>query len=94
MAGQYRNVGKVVAKSEGAEYTDTDASYYFGGDGEDDSGEGRKVELCHRTGNGQYHLISVSVNAEPAHRGHGDGMVGEAVPGSPDRVFTASCSVR
>ena len=39
-------------------------------------------------------MIEVSVNAEPAHRGHGDGMVGEAVPGSPGRVFAESCSVR
>ena len=42
-----------------------------------------KVSLCHRTGNGWYHLIEVSVNAEPAHRAHGDGKIGEAVPGSP-----------
>ena len=31
-----------------------------------------KVELCHRTGNGRYHLIEVSVNAVPAHMAHGD----------------------
>jgi hypothetical protein len=42
-------------------------------------------QLCHRTGNGSYHMIEVSVSAEPAHRGHGDGMVGEEVPGSPGR---------
>lgn len=53
-----------------------------------------KVSLCHRTGNGSYHLIEVSVNAEPAHRAHGDGKIGEAVPGSPGRVFDAGCGVR
>ena len=49
--------------------------------GRDDEEEGPKVQLCHRTGNGSYHLIEVSVNAEPAHRAHGDGKIGEAVPG-------------
>jgi hypothetical protein len=70
-------------------YTASDASYYFGGD----AGE-RKVQLCHHTGNGSYHLIEVSVSAEPAHRAHGDGAPGERVPGSPSLVFTASCGVR
>ena len=65
-----------------------------GSDVEEDRGGGQKVQLCHRTGNGQYHAISVSVSAERAHRAHGDGMVGEAVPGSSGRVFTASCGVQ
>jgi len=64
-----------------------------GSDVEKDRG-GQKVQLCHRTGNGQYHAISVSDSAERAHRAHGDGMVGEAVPGSAGRVFTASCGVQ
>ena len=63
-------------------------------DVDEDSGGGQKVQLCHRTGNGQYHSISVSVSAERAHRAHGDGMAGEAVPGSSGRVFTASCGVQ
>jgi hypothetical protein len=50
-----------------------------------------KVSLCHSTGNGEYHLIDVSVNAEPAHRAHGDGKVGEPVPGTQRQVFDASC---
>ena len=50
-----------------------------------------KVSLCHRTGSGEYHLIDVSVNAEPAHRAHGDGKVGEPVPGTQRQVFDASC---
>jgi hypothetical protein len=90
VAGQYRNVGTVVATAGGARYTATDASYYFGREAE----ESRKVELCHRTGNGSYHMIDVSVDAEPAHRAHGDGMVGDQVPGNPGHVFTASCTVR
>ena len=38
-------------------------------------------------------MIEVSVNAEPAHRAHGD-KPGEAVPGNPGQVFTASCGLR
>ena len=52
------------------------------------------MQLCHRTGNGSYHLIEVSINAEPAHRAHGDGKIGEAVPGSPGTFFGTGCSVR
>lgn len=50
-----------------------------------------KVSLCHRTDNGEYHLIDVSVSAEPAHRAHGDAKVGEAVPGTQRQVFDANC---
>ena len=50
-----------------------------------------KVSLCHSTGNGSYHLIDVSVNAEPAHRAHGDGKVGDPVPGRPTQTFDANC---
>lgn len=31
-----------------------------------------KVDICHRTGNGSYHHINVSVNALNAHLRHGD----------------------
>ena len=50
-----------------------------------------KVSLCHRTDNGDYHLIDVSVNAEPAHRAHGDAKPGEPVPGTQKQVFDANC---
>ena len=91
-AGQYRNVGTVTANSTAGTVRDSDASHYLGQSlGEE---PGLKVQLCHRTGNGSYHLIEVSVNAEPAHRAHGDGKIGEAVPSSPGRVFDASCGVR
>jgi hypothetical protein len=32
----------------------------------------QKVDICHRTGNGSYRRINVSVNAVPAHMAHGD----------------------
>jgi uncharacterized repeat protein (TIGR01451 family) len=50
-----------------------------------------KVSLCHRTDGREYHQIEVSVNAEPAHRGHGDAKVGEPVPGTQRQVFDARC---
>jgi hypothetical protein len=52
------------------------------------------VQLCHRTGAGFYVLIEVSVNAEPAHRAHGDGKIGEAVPGNAGKRFGAGCQVQ
>jgi hypothetical protein len=100
-AGQYRNVGTVTATSSAGRVTDTDASHYFGQvpvvptvptvPGADTPGS--KVQLCHRTGNGRYQLMEVSTSAESAHRGHGDGKIGEAVPGMPGKLFGAGCSV-
>jgi hypothetical protein len=40
-------------------------------------GNNEKVTLCHRTGNGSSHQITVSVNAMPAHLRHGDVAVDE-----------------
>ena len=90
VAGQYSNVGMVTATANATVYTDRDESFYFGTAVQVEA----KVQLCHRTGNGSYHMIEVSVSAEPAHRAHGDAKVGEAVPGNIGRVFTADCSVR
>src|SRR3989441_8246069 len=50
-----------------------------------------KVALCHKTGNGSYHLIVVSVSAEPAPRAHGGGAGGDRVPAEPTKVFDANC---
>ena len=93
VAGQYRNVGTVTASSEAGTVTDTDASHYFGQASDTTTTDGPKVQLCHRTGNGRYQLIEVSISAEPAHRAHGDGKIAEAVPGMPGKVFGAGCSV-
>ena len=72
--GRYSNVGTVTATDEVVIVTDADASHYVGQDEEEDDGDesGTKVALCHRTGNDSYHLIEVSVDAEPAHMAHGD----------------------
>jgi hypothetical protein len=90
--GQYRNVGTVTAGSTAGSATDSDASHYLGK--EPDTDTEAKVQLCHRTGNGSYHLIEVSVSAELAHRAHGDAKIGEAVPGQAGKVFGAACAVR
>jgi hypothetical protein len=81
----------VTADSTAGSVSDSDASHYLGQATLPEPVG--KVELCHRTGNGEYHLIEVSVNAEPAHRAHGDGKIGEPVPGSPGMVFGAACTV-
>ena len=90
--GQYRNVGTVAATAPQGSLTASDPSHYLGVIPDDEPGP--KVELCHKTGNGSYHLISVSVSAEPAHRAHGDGKIGDAVPGQAGKTFGAGCSVR
>lgn len=33
-----------------------------------------KITICHRTGNGSSHSITVSTNAWPAHERHGDAL--------------------
>ena len=40
---------------------------------------GKKVTICHRTGNGSSHTIVVSINALQAHLNHGD-KVGDCIP--------------
>lgn len=92
--GQYANVGSVTATGNAITVTDSDPSHYLGIAPQVDEDDGPKVELCHRTGNGSYHLISVGASAEPAHRAHGDAKIGEAVPGNPGKVFGAGCTVR
>ena len=92
VAGQYRNVGTAVATVNGNAFTDRDESFYLGVTPTEEPEI--KVQLCHRTGNGSYHMIEVSINAVPAHRAHGDGMVGDAVPGNPGKKFTSSCGVQ
>ena len=89
--GQYSNVGTVKANSTAGEVEDSDASHYFGESPDDD--DGPKISLCHRTGNGAYHLITISKSAEAAHRAHGDGQIGEAVPNQPGKVFGPGCTV-
>ncbi len=49
------------------------------------------VSLCHKEGNGSYHLITIDGSAEPAHRAHGDAAIGEAVPDRPFHIFDEQC---
>ena len=91
-AGQYRNVGMVTAKSTAGTVTHSDASHYFG-ELPATADDGPKVKLCHRTGNGSYHLIEVGISAEPAHRAHGDAKIGEDVPNQAGKRFGDGCAV-
>jgi hypothetical protein len=50
-----------------------------------------KVTLCHLSDDQRYHRIDISVNAEEAHRAHGDGAIGEPVPADPTKTFNARC---
>lgn len=94
--GQYRNVGQVTANwttaAASGTVTDSDASHYLG---IASTTEGTaKVTLCHKTGNTRYVEITVSVDAEPAHRAHGDAKIGEAVPGLTGKIFSTGCTVQ
>jgi len=95
IAGQYSNTGRVTARwTNGAlsgTVTSTDSSHYLGVTSDV---TGPKVTICHKTGSGSYVQISVAVDAEPAHRAHGDGKPGEAVPGASGRFFTGGCAVQ
>jgi hypothetical protein len=89
--GQYSNVGTVNANP--GPVSDTDPSHYLGITPQTEE-EGPKVQLCHKTGASFYVPIEVSVSAVPAHLAHGDGKIGEAVPGQTGKVFGTGCSVR
>ena len=41
-----------------------------------------------------FNLIEVSVSAEPARRAHGDGKIGDPVPGNAGKFFGAGCAVK
>ncbi len=51
-----------------------------------------KVDVCHREGNGSFHLITVAYHAVQAHRTHGDALPGDAVPGNPGYKFDDTCA--
>jgi hypothetical protein len=92
--GPYSNVGTVNATSSNGPYTDSDPSHYVGVPPVvEPPGDGPKVQLCHRTGAGFYVSIQVGISAEPAHRAHGDGAIGESVPGNLGKTFGAGCMV-
>ncbi len=57
------------------------------------AGSANKVAICHRTGNGSFHLINVSVNALSAHLGHGDGQPGLSVPEMEGYTFDGNCKI-
>ena len=49
--------------------------------------------ICHRTGGGRgFVRLSIASAAVAAHLRHGDGQVGDPVPGQPGMVFDATCA--
>lgn len=51
------------------------------------------VDICHRAvGRDAFILITVAATAADAHVSHGDGRVGDPVPGQPGRIFDATCA--
>ena len=52
-----------------------------------------KIDICHRTqGSQKFMLLSVAASALDAHLAHGDGRVGDPVPGAPGSQFGPNCS--
>lgn len=56
----------------------------------DSKGPAGKINICHREGNGSYHLINISENAKESHINHGDAFPGDAVEGG---TLGADCSL-
>jgi hypothetical protein len=52
----------------------------------------QKVQDCHITGNGSYHLITISINALSSHIAHGDGQPGDPIPNMSGFVFGPNCT--
>lgn len=53
---------------------------------------GATVDICHRTnGKSAFRLITVAEFAVDAHTAHGDGRVGDPVPGRPGMEFNEDC---
>jgi hypothetical protein len=53
-----------------------------------------RVDICHRTGRANnFILITVAESAVAAHLAHGDGRVGESVPGQPSMLFGVDCTL-
>jgi hypothetical protein len=57
------------------------------------SAQQSQVEICHLEGNGSYHLITISESNFSSHIAHGDGRVGDPVPGAPGFVFDDTCNL-
>lgn len=54
--------------------------------------QAQKVQVCHKTGNGSFHLISIDNSALPAHTAHGDGQPGDPIPNDPGFIFGPNCT--
>jgi hypothetical protein len=50
-----------------------------------------KTDVCHAHGDGTFDLITVADPAIDSHIAHGDGLIGDPVPGQPGFVFDEAC---
>ena len=70
---------------------DIDSSEQVGA--QQSAAKGAKIDICHRRGDPpRYGSIDISVNAEAAHRAHGDGQIGDAVPDMAGKIFDETCA--
>jgi len=53
-----------------------------------------KFDVCHMEGNGSYHLITIAEPGYETHYAHGDGLIGDPVPGGTDYVFAEDCTLQ
>ena len=52
-----------------------------------------RVDVCHVNGKGEYQKITVADAAFETHIAHGDGAVGDPVPGMEDYIFGENCEL-
>jgi hypothetical protein len=51
-----------------------------------------KIDICHKTGDGEFVRLSIAAPAHDKHIVHGDGEVGQPVPGASGLVFGDDCA--
>ena len=54
---------------------------------------GEKDDICHREGNGLYHMVNVSTAAFPAHLNHGDLLPNSNIPSMPGKKVNENCEI-
>ncbi|GEM_PF-4992969 len=50
-----------------------------------------RIDVCHVDEQGTYRKITIAQAALEAHLAHGDGVIGEGIPGNPGYIFNEDC---